>query len=384
MPHSEGLKFKRTIIDNWTLPPEQSHLERVRTPAPVQLPSVGKHVPIRTEPPRPFTPVTAVRTTVMGMPAPAPVPPLTNTVPTTASNDTPPQAFTVPAEVVTNEPERVVPLVNRVRPSEPAPATPPAAAVPVTPVTAAEPAADDAASRSTLMRWTDTEAIVTSGRGGAHSEVHELVEIPVDVDPRLVMLYGHATEQARAYRLLRHRLLSLGDPRVIAVSSAEPGEGKTTCAANLGLALADETLARVLLIDANLRRPSLAQAFGFEPSDSFMERLVINRDVTPPYLVASVRGTRLHVAALPQQRPRPGHVDRLLLTAALHDLRSDYDYIIIDSASVFESADADVVGECADGVLLTARAGSSRRSSIEAAIHQLSPSTVFGTILLDS
>ncbi len=380
MPHSEGLKFKHTIIDNWTLPPEASHLERIRTPAPVQLPSLGRNVPVRTEPPRPFTPVAAVRTTVMGMP----VPPEAAAPSTTASKDMPPQGFNVPAEVTADEPEPVVPLVNRVRPSEPVKAAEPGAALPVTPVTAPDPPPETAANRSTLMRWTDTEAIVTTGRGGAHTEVHELVEIPVDVDPRLVMLYGHATEQARAYRLLRHRLLSLGDPRVIAVSSAEPGEGKTTCAANLGLALADETLARVLLIDANLRRPSLAQAFGFEPSDSFMERLVANRDVTPPYLVAAVRGTRLHVAALPQQRPRPGHVDRLLLTAALHDLRSDYDYIIVDSAAVFESADADVVGECADGVLLTARAGSSRRSSIEAAIQQLSPSTVFGTILLDS
>jgi Mrp family chromosome partitioning ATPase len=380
MPHSEGLKFKQTIIDNWTLPPEASHLERVRTPAPVQLPSLGRQVPPRNEPPRPFTPVAAVRTTVMGMPAP--VPPEAAAPSTTASKDTPQQPFTVPADTTADEP--VVPLVNRLRPSEPAKAGEPGAAVPVAPVNAAEPATGGATNRSTLMRWTDTEALVTTGRAGAHTEVHELVEIPVDVDPRLVMLYGHATEQARAYRLLRHRLLSLGDPRVIAVSSAEPGEGKTTCAANLGLALADETLARVLLIDANLRRPSLAQAFGFEPSDSFMERLVINRDVTPPYLVAAVRGTRLHVAALPQQRPRPGHVDRLLLTAALHDLRNDYDYIIVDSAAVFESADADVVGECADGVLLTARAGSSRRSSIEAAIQQLSPSTVFGTVLLDS
>lgn len=374
MPHSEGLKFKNTIIEDWTLPPEPSHLEPVRAGAPVQLPSLGRQVPIRGEAPRPFTPVAAVRTTVMGMPSPVPPPP--DAPAATASKDTPPQAFTVPAEPASGETEPVVPLVNRLRPTEPAQATHAA------PDPAA--AAEDPANRSTLMRWTDTEAIVTTGRGGAHTEVHELVEIPVDVDPRLVMLYGHATEQARAYRLLRHRLLSLGDPRVIAVSSAKPGEGKTTCAANLGLALADETLARVLLIDANLKRPSLAEAFGFEPSDSFMERLVTSRDVTPPYLVAAVRGTRLHVAALPQQRPRPGHVDRLLLTAALHDLRSDYDYIIIDSASVFESADADVVGECADGVLLTARAGSTRKSSIEAAIHQLSPSTVFGTVLLDS
>jgi Mrp family chromosome partitioning ATPase len=317
MPQSESLKFKRTIIDNWTLPPDRpSHLEPVAPlPAPVRLAPVGR--------------------------------------------ETSPQG--APFEVAPAE---------SARREAPEPAPPPAAEV------------TNGTPQTTLMRWTDTEAIVAAGRRVNQAEVHELVEIPLDVDPRLVMLYAHASEQARAYRLLRHRLLSLGDPRVIAVTSAEPGEGKTTCAANLGLALADETLARVLLIDTNLRRPSLAQAFGFEPSESFIERLVVNRDITPPYLVAAVRGTRLHVAALPQQRPRSGHVDRLLFSAALADLKNEYDYIVIDAAGVFESADADVTGECADGVVLTARAGSSRRRAIASAIEQLHPTRVFGTVLL--
>jgi len=340
MPHSESLKFKRTIIENWTLPPDRpSHLEPVHPRDPqVQLPSLGREVPFE------------------------PVPP------------------TVMASRRPFEPDD--PVVEQ-RAPEPPPAEAERQGVPEPAVIPPNPPADGQ-PRTTLMRWTDTEAIVAPGRTAQHVEVHELVEIPTELDPRLVMLYAHASEQARAYRLLRHRLLALGDPRVITVTSAERGEGKTTCAANLGLALADETLARVLLIDANMRRPSLAQVFGFEPSDSFIERLAMNRDVTPPYLVAAVRGTRLHVAALPQQRPRSGHIDRLLFTAALHDLKNEYDYIVIDAAGVFESADADVAGECADGVLLTARAGSSHRRAIESAIAQLHPTRVFGTVLLDS
>jgi Mrp family chromosome partitioning ATPase len=343
MPQSEGLKFKHTMIDNWTLPPDRpSHLEPVTPlPAPVRLPSTGREPPLAREP---FEPVVATKGP--------------------------------PRQGDPGFQDRVV--------ERPAPeARPNGASVPA-PAVKDEDADKSSAAQTTLMRWTNTEGIVGVGRGEPQSEVHELVEIPSDVDPRLVMLYAHASEQARAYRLLRHRLLALGDPRVITVTSAEPGEGKTTCAANLGLALADETLARVLLVDANLHRPSLAQVFGFEPADSFIERLVVRRDVTPPYLVAAVRGTRLHVAALPQQRSRSGHVDRLLFTAALHDLKNDYDYIVIDAAAVFESADADVAGECADGALLTARAGTSRRESIESAIHQLSPTRVFGTVLIDA
>jgi Mrp family chromosome partitioning ATPase len=340
MPQSESLKFKRTIIDNWTLPPARaSHLEPVTPlPAPVRLAPLGREQAFEIDGARPTTLAAKQQ-------------------PGSEEPPSPQRAF----ESTAPEPE------PRAAPRAPAPNE-----------------AAGGTSQNTLMRWTDTEAVVSVGRGAAQAEVRELVEIPVDMDQRLVMLYAHASEQARAYRLLRHRLLSLGDPHVIAVTSAEPGEGKTTCAANLGLALADETLARVLLIDANLRRPALGQVFGFEPSESFIERLVVGRDVTPPYAVAAVRGTRLHVAALPQQRPRPGHVDRLLFTAALADLRSEYDYIVIDAAAVSESADADVAGECADGVLLTARAGSSRRGAIESALEKLHPTRVFGTVLLDA
>ena len=229
-----------------------------------------------------------------------------------------------------------------------------------------------------------TESAIVRTTPPPPSFVFEQVEIPVDVDARLVMLYGHATEQARAFRLLRHRLLSQGDPRVIAVTSAEPSEGKTTCAANLALGLADETMSRVLLVEANLRRPALGEVFGYEPGDSFVRHLVEHRDAAPPYPVAGVIGTRLHVAALPSQQGRRSRLDRLLFSTALHELRYAYDYIVIDAAAVLESADADVAGECADGVLLTTRAGVSKKGAVTRAIEQLHPTRVFGTVLLDA
>jgi len=240
----------------------------------------------------------------------------------------------------------------------------------------------DGAGQTLFLARTETSAIVRTTPPPS-SFVYEQVEIPVDVDARLVMLYGHASEQARAFRLLRHRLLSHGDPRVIAVTSAEPSEGKTTCAANLALGLADETMSRVLLVEANLRRPALGEVFGYEPGDSFVRHLVEHRDASPPYPVAGVIGTRLHIAALPSQQGRRSRLDRLLFSTALHELRAAYDYIVIDAAAVLESADADVAGECADGVILTTRAGVSKKSAVARAIDQLHPTRVFGTVLLD-
>src|SRR5580700_9675186 len=82
------------------------------------------------------------------------------------------------------------------------------------------------------------------------------------LDARCVMLTQPVSPQARSYRLLRHQLLTHLDPRVVVVTSALNGEGKTTCAINLALCIAEETLASVLLLEANPHRPSLAQVFG--------------------------------------------------------------------------------------------------------------------------
>src|SRR5262245_32000932 len=63
------------------------------------------------------------------------------------------------------------------------------------------------------------------------------IDLPVRPDRRLVLLREPESASARGYRSLRHRLLAHSDPRVIAVTSAEPGEGKTSCAVNLALSL---------------------------------------------------------------------------------------------------------------------------------------------------
>jgi Mrp family chromosome partitioning ATPase len=238
--------------------------------------------------------------------------------------------------------------------------------------------------QASLVPAAQHEQIVRTNQRSSPIVILEEVELPRPLDPRLVVLLDPSSAQARSYRLLQHRLIATSDPRVIAVTSAQPGEGKTTCAANLALTLAEETFARVLLIDANTRRPGLAQAFGFTPADSFINRLLQERDAKPPYFVARVRGSRLHVAALQVDAARDTSLDRLLLGLAISELRNFYQYIVLDGASVFDSADADIAGECADGVLITARARKSRRSDLRRAIAQLNPTPVLGVVLLDT
>ena len=74
----------------------------------------------------------------------------------------------------------------------------------------------------------------------------------------------------------------------------------------------------------------------------------------------------------------------MLLAVALQELREVFDYIVVDAASVLESADADVASVCADGVVVTARSSKSRRHTLTRAVEQLSPARVLGTVLLDA
>jgi Mrp family chromosome partitioning ATPase len=212
----------------------------------------------------------------------------------------------------------------------------------------------------------------------------EEVALPAALDVRLVALRAPGSAQARSYRLLRHRLSAQGDPRVIAVTSAGPGEGKTTCAANLALVLSEAPLSRVLLVEASLPRPAFADLFGFEPADSFMIQLLRSEDPSPPYAVASVGGIGLQLAALNPGAVRGKRLDRALLAATIAGLRGTYDYIVIDAASVLESADANSVSQCSDGVVVVARAGKSRRGSLKRAVDQLQPANVIGTVLIDT
>lgn len=228
-----------------------------------------------------------------------------------------------------------------------------------------------------------TTAIVSRDWAPSGTVVVEAVDLPESLDPRLTVLRDPTSVQARSYRLLQHRLAVQGNPRVVAVTSAKRGEGKTTCATNLALTLAEASSARVLLIEASLARPELGHLFGFEPN-SFMEHLVQRLDSAPPYPVAAVCGSRLQVAALKSTPHHSFRLDGRLLQTAIRSLRHCYDHIIIDAPSVLESADVDAVGASVDGFVIAARVGKSSKSHLRSAVSQLYPAKVFGVVLLDS
>src|SRR5262245_27156568 len=89
----------------------------------------------------------------------------------------------------------------------------------------------------------------------------------------LPLLHDPMSAAATSYRVLAHRRRRAGDPRIIAVTSARRSEGKTSCAANLAVALAEQGRTMVLLCEANRQRPSLARVFDYEVEACFEAQL---------------------------------------------------------------------------------------------------------------
>ncbi len=208
-------------------------------------------------------------------------------------------------------------------------------------------------------------------------------DAPEEVDERLYLLRDDAAAQAASFRVLRHRVVERGDPRSILVTSADDGEGKTTCAANLALALAESGRAQVLLLETNTRGPALTELFGIAPTECFLDQLARHRDRPgDPWSVIEIASTRIHVLAIvPTDEPRP--LDGPAFTAAFDRLRGAYDYLVVDAPSVLGGADVNLIQDAVDGLVFAVAAGAARARTLKLALEQVSPADVSGLVLMD-
>ena len=189
------------------------------------------------------------------------------------------------------------------------------------------------------------------------------------------------SEIAESFRLtLTSLLLSSGKngerPHTIVLSSALPGEGKTTVISNLAIALARVNW-RVLLIDGDMRKPRLHDVFGVNNATGFSDFL------------AGVPNTPIHPTKIPNLFLLPsGRAmdERLFFTAPLRDLlrplRADFDIILIDTPPVLRMADARLLSHHADGVILVVTQSASREAVLLASQQLHDDGTrLLGTIL---
>jgi len=201
--------------------------------------------------------------------------------------------------------------------------------------------------------------------------------------PELVVHHKPRSRAARCFRQLCERLDAVEPaPQTVVLTSAGDDEGKSFVALNLALAYAVERDGDVLLLDADLRRPSIGGRIAPEPKLGLAELLAGGTDLTHVLLESS--NSPLHVlpagepCADPLELLVTDRFERLLLV-----LKERFRRIVIDTPPIVPFTDADLVARFADGVLVVARAGHTRRGPLSQAIASVTSAPVLGTLLND-
>jgi exopolysaccharide/PEP-CTERM locus tyrosine autokinase len=205
-----------------------------------------------------------------------------------------------------------------------------------------------------------------------------------ECNPKLVVLSEPDSADAENFKLLRGQILFSKDrkrPRTILVTSTFPGEGKSFVAANLAASLALSIDEYVLLIDCDLRRPRQHEMFGYPGKYGLHEYLVGDKELKD----LIVRSQIEKLSILPAGRV-PLNPTELLSSAAMKAfsevLKEHYQdrFIVIDSAPSHITAEAKVLAEYVDGIVLVVMAQKSPRRDVQRAIHNLGREKILGIV----
>jgi capsular exopolysaccharide synthesis family protein len=195
----------------------------------------------------------------------------------------------------------------------------------------------------------------------------------------------HRHPVAEAYRMLRTNVQfsTLEKPaQTLLVTSANPGEGKTTTVANLALVMA-QTGKRIIAVDSDLRRPTLHRFFGVSNGEG-LTTLLLSGEPEPNGCVKPTSFENLWVLPSGPQPPNPSELlGSRRLESVLQSLKQSADVIVMDSPPTLAVADASILASHVDGTLLVVDSGRTRAGSLQRAKEVLSraKTSLLGAVL---
>ena len=191
---------------------------------------------------------------------------------------------------------------------------------------------------------------------------------------------GDAAEQFRTLRSRLYQLRNNRPLRVILVTSPVPGDGKTFITQNLAQAIVRQPDRRVLVIDGDLRASRLHTALGASKTPGLADYL--RGDIEETAAIQHGRGGELFLLPGGSEVANPSELlSNGRLKALLNRAVTAFDWIIIDSPPCVPVADASVIADLCDGVLLVVRAGSTPLASARRASQELQGKRVIGIVL---
>jgi protein-tyrosine kinase len=274
----------------------------------------------------------------------------------------------------------------RLQPTSPTPSvpyTPPVPQAPPTPAPPPIPLSPPPAPPSVPSAGAASQA------GAAHRRPitgpRRSATITGEVESHLVSLVAPSGLEAEQYRALRHVVEQRHKTQaltVLAVSSPGVGDGKTTTSINLAGALAQGAENSVLLVEADLRRPSIGGMLGFNGSRTLG---LVDAILDPSLTLASIVQPRppfnLSVVLAGQVPASPYEVLKSpRLGALLDEARAQYDYIVMDTPPLALVQDCRVVARWVDGVVVVVAAHQTPRTLLENALDVVDPTKLVGIV----
>jgi capsular exopolysaccharide synthesis family protein len=200
-------------------------------------------------------------------------------------------------------------------------------------------------------------------------------------DVKLVISKGATPVSVEQYRRLAGAVHGLQIDRglkTLMVTSAVPNEGKSLTVTNLALTLSESYKRRVLLIDADLRRPTIHDLFRIANTTGLAEVLRSERPDVP--LLRLTTNLSLLPAGRPDASPMAGLTSERM-RALLEQFNQDFDWVLLDAAPVGFMPDAQLLASLTGAVLFVIAAGSTPYHLVQRAVAELGPDCVVGTVL---
>jgi capsular exopolysaccharide synthesis family protein len=235
---------------------------------------------------------------------------------------------------------------------------------------------------------TPTDVRIEDGPGSAHAHSDgfpqfESIQMALPPQNRLVCFADDDSLASEAFRLLGVRLQHIRRDRALRkllITSTIPQEGKSMTAANLACTLAQKTQQKVLLLEGDLRRPSLSSAFGLGKHPGLCECLQGQRALAKS--VYHVDGAGLWI--LPAGSAHGNALELLQsgrLPAIMDQLTAWFDWVVIDSPPILPLADTSVWARLADGILMVTRQGITEKRHLQRGLESIEHKKLIGALL---
>lgn len=214
----------------------------------------------------------------------------------------------------------------------------------------------------------------------------EAIPLAIAPNDKLVCVTDAKSLAAEKFRFLSLRLTHLQQRKQIKallITSSVAEEGKSMIAANVACALAGRQQQKVLLVEGDLRRPTLASMFGLDPIDGLGNYLQDLRSSKPSiYQLGSLGLDYLPAGEVLKDPLALLQSDRM--TRLIDELRSQFDWIVVDSPPILPLGDTSAWMRLMDGILMVARPGKTAKKQLERGLEAIDQAKLIGAIINES